>query len=78
MYLHFCFFSESLQLSECVRHGVSLLVRDSGGCSVLHIAAQNGHTDLVSYILQQGEDDTLEEFMCQMHVAFKNKSFSLL
>uniref|UniRef100_A0A7N8YFR3 Diacylglycerol kinase n=1 Tax=Mastacembelus armatus TaxID=205130 RepID=A0A7N8YFR3_9TELE len=44
-----------LQLSQFVRRGVSLLVRDSGGCSVLHIAAQNGHTDLVSYILQQGE-----------------------
>uniref|UniRef100_A0A3P8U4A0 Diacylglycerol kinase n=1 Tax=Amphiprion percula TaxID=161767 RepID=A0A3P8U4A0_AMPPE len=38
-------------LSECVGQGVSLLVRDSGGCSALHIAAQNGHTHLVSYIL---------------------------
>uniref|UniRef100_A0A671X9K5 Diacylglycerol kinase n=1 Tax=Sparus aurata TaxID=8175 RepID=A0A671X9K5_SPAAU len=42
-------------LLECVRRGVSLLVRNSGGCSALHIAAQNGHTELVSYILQQGE-----------------------
>ncbi|KAI3366331.1 hypothetical protein L3Q82_000493 [Scortum barcoo] len=41
-------------LSECVRRGVSLLVRDSGGCSALHLAAQNGHADVVSYILQQG------------------------
>lgn len=32
-----------------------MLVRDSGGCSALHLAAQNGHTDLVSFILQQGE-----------------------
>lgn len=32
-----------------------MLVRDSGGCSALHKAAQNGHTELVSYILQQGE-----------------------
>ncbi|TNM91554.1 hypothetical protein fugu_019934 [Takifugu bimaculatus] len=30
-------------LSECIRRGVSLLVRDSGGCSALHIAAQKGH-----------------------------------
>lgn len=44
-----------MQLSEFVRQGVSLLVRDSGGCSALHIAAQKGHTELVSYILQQGE-----------------------
>lgn len=43
-----------LQLSECVQRGVSLLVRDAEGCSALHIAAQNGHTDLVRYILQQG------------------------
>uniref|UniRef100_A0A3P9J0E6 Diacylglycerol kinase n=1 Tax=Oryzias latipes TaxID=8090 RepID=A0A3P9J0E6_ORYLA len=42
-------------LSECLQRGVSLLVRDAEGCSALHIAAQNGHTDLVRYILQQGE-----------------------
>nr|XP_020464249.1 diacylglycerol kinase iota-like isoform X4 [Monopterus albus] len=47
-------------LSECVRRGVSLLVRDSGGCSALHKAAQNGHTDLVSYILQQGSKVLLD------------------
>lgn len=46
-----------LQLTECVRRGVSLLVRDSDGCSALHLAAQNGHTALVSYILQQGETE---------------------
>lgn len=40
---------------ECVRRGVSLLVRDSGGCSALHIAAQKGHAELVSFILQQGK-----------------------
>ncbi|XP_068573557.1 diacylglycerol kinase iota isoform X2 [Cebidichthys violaceus] len=47
-------------LSECVRRGVSLLVRDSRGCSALHIAAQNGHTDLVSFILQQGSKVLLD------------------
>uniref|UniRef100_A0A3B3URJ8 Diacylglycerol kinase n=1 Tax=Poecilia latipinna TaxID=48699 RepID=A0A3B3URJ8_9TELE len=41
----------SVQLMDGVRRGVSLLVRDSGGCSALHLAAQNGHTDLVSFIL---------------------------
>uniref|UniRef100_A0A8C2ZMA0 Diacylglycerol kinase n=1 Tax=Cyclopterus lumpus TaxID=8103 RepID=A0A8C2ZMA0_CYCLU len=35
-----------------------LLVRDSRGCSALHIAAQNGHEDLVGFILQQGVGDT--------------------
>ncbi|XP_029017467.1 diacylglycerol kinase iota isoform X3 [Betta splendens] len=47
-------------LSECVRQGVSLVVRDSGGCSALHIAAQNGHTDVVSFILQQGSKVLLD------------------
>ncbi|KAM6961659.1 diacylglycerol kinase iota isoform 3-T3 [Tautogolabrus adspersus] len=47
-------------LSECVRRGVSLLVRDSGGCSALHIAARNGHTELVSFILQQGSKVLLD------------------
>lgn len=49
-----CCLFPCLQLSECVRRGVSLLVRDPGGCSVLHIAAQKGHAELVAYILQQG------------------------
>ncbi|XP_024140610.1 diacylglycerol kinase iota isoform X2 [Oryzias melastigma] len=47
-------------LSECVQRGVSLLVRDAEGCSALHIAAQNGHTDLVRYILQQGSKVLLD------------------
>ncbi|XP_028304949.1 diacylglycerol kinase iota isoform X4 [Gouania willdenowi] len=47
-------------LCECVRRGVSLLVRDSGGCSALHIAAQNGHTELVSYIIHQGSKALLD------------------
>uniref|UniRef100_A0A3Q2GKP5 Diacylglycerol kinase n=1 Tax=Cyprinodon variegatus TaxID=28743 RepID=A0A3Q2GKP5_CYPVA len=48
-----CFFFS--QLTDSVRRGVSLLVRDSRGCSALHLAAQKGHRDLVSFILQQGE-----------------------
>ncbi|XP_029901536.1 diacylglycerol kinase iota isoform X2 [Myripristis murdjan] len=47
-------------LSECVCRGVSLLVRDSRGCSALHMASQNGHTQLVSYILQQGSKVLLD------------------
>ncbi|XP_030197387.1 diacylglycerol kinase iota isoform X3 [Gadus morhua] len=47
-------------LSECVVRGVSLLVRDSGGCSALHLAAQSGHTPLVSYILHQGSKVLLD------------------
>ncbi|XP_047246009.1 diacylglycerol kinase iota isoform X2 [Girardinichthys multiradiatus] len=49
-----------LLLRDSVRRGVSLLVRDSGGCSALHLAAQNGHTDLVSFILQQGSKVLLD------------------
>uniref|UniRef100_M3ZQ88 Diacylglycerol kinase n=1 Tax=Xiphophorus maculatus TaxID=8083 RepID=M3ZQ88_XIPMA len=49
------FVDHQMSLTDSVRRGVSLLVRDSGGCSALHLAAQNGHTDLVSFILQQGE-----------------------
>ncbi|KAM4614651.1 diacylglycerol kinase iota [Polymixia lowei] len=47
-------------LSECVCRGVNLLVRDSGGCSALHLAAQNGYAELVSYILQQGSKVLLD------------------
>ncbi|XP_036373514.1 diacylglycerol kinase iota isoform X1 [Megalops cyprinoides] len=32
--------------------GVSLLVRNSGGCSALHLAAQHGHAEVVSFILE--------------------------
>ncbi|XP_063761325.1 diacylglycerol kinase iota isoform X2 [Eleginops maclovinus] len=47
-------------LTECVRRGVSLMVRDSAGCSALHIAAHSGHTELVSFILQQGSKVLLD------------------
>ncbi|XP_035764376.1 diacylglycerol kinase iota isoform X5 [Neolamprologus brichardi] len=47
-------------LSQCVDRGVNLLVRDSGGCSALHLAAQSGHADLVRYILQQGSKVLLD------------------
>ncbi|XP_033968241.1 diacylglycerol kinase iota isoform X1 [Pseudochaenichthys georgianus] len=47
-------------LTECVRRGVSLMVRDSVGCSALHIASHSGHTELVSFILQQGSKVLLD------------------
>uniref|UniRef100_A0A8C2APM1 Diacylglycerol kinase n=1 Tax=Cyprinus carpio TaxID=7962 RepID=A0A8C2APM1_CYPCA len=40
-----------LQVSGSCTSGVSLLVRDSMGCNALHLAAQHGHTEIVSFIL---------------------------
>ncbi|KAG7215127.1 hypothetical protein INR49_008273 [Caranx melampygus] len=57
-------------LTECVRHGVSLLVRDSGGCSALHMSAQNGHVELVGFILQQGSKVILDLTDREKYVAF--------
>ncbi|XP_060759127.1 diacylglycerol kinase iota isoform X2 [Neoarius graeffei] len=39
-------------LSSSCSSGLSLLVRDTEGHSALHFASQNGHTDIVSFILQ--------------------------
>ncbi|XP_070400126.1 diacylglycerol kinase iota isoform X1 [Nothobranchius furzeri] len=48
-------------LMECVVcRGISFFVRDSEGCSALHLAAQSGHTDVVSYVLQQGSKVLLD------------------
>ncbi|KAL7827937.1 hypothetical protein AOLI_G00310890 [Acnodon oligacanthus] len=41
-------------LSSSCSSGLSLLVRDSGGQSALHLASQNGHSEIVSFILQHG------------------------
>ncbi|RXN22936.1 diacylglycerol kinase iota-like isoform X4 [Labeo rohita] len=41
-------------VSSCCSSGVSLLVRDSMGCTALHLAAQHGHTKIVSFILEHG------------------------
>ncbi|KAG7232649.1 hypothetical protein INR49_008271 [Caranx melampygus] len=57
-------------LTECVRRGVSLLVRDSGGCSALHMSAQNGHVELVGFILQQGSKVILDLTDREKYVAF--------
>ncbi|GAA6105844.1 diacylglycerol kinase iota isoform X1 [Tachysurus ichikawai] len=39
-------------LSSSCSSGLSFLVRDTGGHSALHLASQNGHADVVSFILQ--------------------------
>ncbi|XP_027007497.1 diacylglycerol kinase iota isoform X4 [Tachysurus fulvidraco] len=39
-------------LSSSCSSGLSFLVRDTGGHSALHLASQNGHDDVVSFILQ--------------------------
>ncbi|KAK1790508.1 hypothetical protein P4O66_014394 [Electrophorus voltai] len=42
------------QLSACCSLGLGLFVRDAAGCSALHLASQNGHAEVVSFILQHG------------------------
>uniref|UniRef100_A0AAZ3PEU7 Diacylglycerol kinase n=1 Tax=Oncorhynchus tshawytscha TaxID=74940 RepID=A0AAZ3PEU7_ONCTS len=50
--------------------GTSLLVRDSTGCSALHLASQHGHTEVVHFILEHGEGDTaLHKAASQKHHA---------
>ncbi|XP_026859672.2 diacylglycerol kinase iota isoform X3 [Electrophorus electricus] len=41
-------------LSACCSLGLGLFVRDAAGCSALHLASQNGHAEVVSFILQHG------------------------
>uniref|UniRef100_A0A8C2K870 Diacylglycerol kinase n=1 Tax=Cyprinus carpio TaxID=7962 RepID=A0A8C2K870_CYPCA len=58
-----------LQVSGSCTSGVSLLVRDSMGCNALHLAAQHGHTEIVSFILEHGEGDTaLHKAASRQHV----------
>ncbi|XP_056604374.1 diacylglycerol kinase iota isoform X1 [Triplophysa dalaica] len=45
---------ELTTVSSSCSGGVSLLARDTMGCTVLHLAAQHGHTDVVSFILEHG------------------------
>ncbi|XP_057179794.1 diacylglycerol kinase iota isoform X2 [Triplophysa rosa] len=46
---------ELTTVSSSCSGGVSLLARDTMGCTVLHLAAQHGHTDVVSFILEHEE-----------------------
>uniref|UniRef100_A0A8C6LC73 Diacylglycerol kinase n=1 Tax=Nothobranchius furzeri TaxID=105023 RepID=A0A8C6LC73_NOTFU len=69
-----CFISS--QLMECVVcRGISFFVRDSEGCSALHLAAQSGHTDVVSYVLQQGE--STDERNTALHKAASEKQHAV-
>ncbi|XP_067110176.1 LOW QUALITY PROTEIN: diacylglycerol kinase iota [Osmerus mordax] len=47
-------------LSGCLGRGASLLVRDSQGCSALHLASHRGHTGMVSFILEHGSKLVLD------------------
>uniref|UniRef100_A0AAZ3S2G4 Diacylglycerol kinase n=1 Tax=Oncorhynchus tshawytscha TaxID=74940 RepID=A0AAZ3S2G4_ONCTS len=49
------FYLSLSQLSGSFFRGTSLLVRDSTGCSALHLASQHGHTEVVHFILEHGE-----------------------
>ncbi|KAM8973487.1 diacylglycerol kinase iota isoform 2-T2 [Pelodytes ibericus] len=48
------------KVTECCHKGMSLLIQGPGKCSLLHLAASSGHSELVIYILQQGPADLLE------------------
>ncbi|XP_064794485.1 diacylglycerol kinase iota isoform X3 [Oncorhynchus masou masou] len=47
-------------LSGSFFRGTSLLVRDSTGCSALHLASQHGHTEVVHFILEHGSKVLLD------------------
>ncbi|XP_023697116.1 diacylglycerol kinase iota isoform X2 [Paramormyrops kingsleyae] len=53
-------FGDLPKFSSSWSSGVSLLVRDSGGCSALHLAAQNGHAAVVGFILEHGSKIILD------------------
>ncbi|KAM4748682.1 diacylglycerol kinase iota [Rhinophrynus dorsalis] len=48
------------KVTECCKKGINLRVQTPDSCSLLHLAAQAGHTDIVTYILQHGPADLLE------------------
>ncbi|KAJ8262026.1 hypothetical protein GJAV_G00161260 [Gymnothorax javanicus] len=51
----------NLQLfSSSWARGASLLVRDSEGCSALHLAAQHGHMEIVGFILEHASKLVLD------------------
>uniref|UniRef100_A0A674A094 Diacylglycerol kinase n=1 Tax=Salmo trutta TaxID=8032 RepID=A0A674A094_SALTR len=63
------FFLSLFQLSGSFFRGTSLLVRDSTGCSALHLASQHGHTEVVRFILEHGEYTALHKAASRKHHA---------
>ncbi|XP_075458712.1 diacylglycerol kinase iota isoform X4 [Ascaphus truei] len=48
------------KVTECCKNGTSLCIQGPQKCSLLHLAASAGHTEIVTYILQHGPADLLE------------------
>ncbi|XP_068133962.1 diacylglycerol kinase iota isoform X4 [Hyperolius riggenbachi] len=48
------------KVTECCKNGASLRIQGPDQCSLLHLAAREGHADLVTYILDNGPEDLLE------------------
>ncbi|XP_075066498.1 diacylglycerol kinase iota isoform X7 [Mixophyes fleayi] len=48
------------KVTECCKKGTSLRIQGPERCSLLHLAARAGHTEIVSYILENGPEDLLE------------------
>ncbi|XP_072001281.1 diacylglycerol kinase iota isoform X6 [Engystomops pustulosus] len=48
------------KVTECCERGASLRIQGPERCSLLHLAAGAGHTDIVSYILENGPEDLLD------------------
>ncbi|CAN2387241.1 Diacylglycerol kinase iota [Pristimantis euphronides] len=48
------------KVTECCEKGASVRIRGPERCSLLHLAAKAGHTEMVSYILENGPEDLLD------------------
>ncbi|XP_040201626.1 diacylglycerol kinase iota isoform X4 [Rana temporaria] len=48
------------KVTEFCKNGASLRIQSPEQCSLLHLAARGGHTEIVTYILDNGPEDLLE------------------
>ncbi|KAM4676948.1 diacylglycerol kinase iota isoform 4-T4 [Discoglossus pictus] len=48
------------KVTECCEKGTNLRIQGPEKCSLLHLAAKEGHSEIVTYILQHGPADLLE------------------